>query len=154
MNPRPNANAADRCLRPSNRSSCRGLDRIPQLLLLAWLTGRTGAVELPRGFVEETLATNLNAVTAMAVGPDNRVWIAEQTGLVRLWKAGRLVDQPVLRLPVTDYWERGLIGLTLDPGFPEKPFLYVLYVTDRPFVHHVLSRIELEGDTAVPGSAL
>src|SRR5262249_41037418 len=32
------------------------------------------------------------------------------------------------------------------------PFLYVLYVADRPVVHHVLSQFTVEGDLATPGS--
>src|SRR6185436_5552748 len=35
------------------------------------------AVELPSGFVAETLATNLNCATAIATAPDGRIFIAE-----------------------------------------------------------------------------
>src|SRR5262249_51808910 len=31
-------------------------------------------------------------------------------------------------------------------------FVYVLYVTDRPFVHHVLSRFTVEGDAVISAS--
>jgi glucose/arabinose dehydrogenase len=105
------------------------------------------AVEIPSGFIAETLATNLNAATALAPAPDGRIFIADQTGRVLIWKNGRLLDPPALTLPVTDYWERGLIGLTLDPDFPRAPHLFALYVTDKLVVHHVLSRFTVTGDS-------
>jgi glucose/arabinose dehydrogenase len=110
------------------------------------------AVEVPPGFVVETLATNLNAATALAPALDGRIFLADQTGKLLVWKSGRVLDPPALTLHVTDYWERGLIGLALDPDFPRAPHLYVLYVTDRPFVHHVLSRFTVNGDALDPAS--
>lgn len=110
------------------------------------------AAELPPGFTEETLATKLNAVTAMAAAPDGRIFIADQTGKLLIWKDGKLLDQPALTLHVTDYWERGLIGIALDPDFARNSQIYLLYVTDQPVIHHVLSRFTLQGDTIDPVS--
>ncbi len=31
---------------------------------------------------------------------------------------------------VYNYWDRGLLGLALDPGFPTRPYVYVLYAYD------------------------
>jgi glucose/arabinose dehydrogenase len=123
------------------------------LALASWcLVARSAAADLPRGFTEEVLATNLNAVTAFAPLPDGRILIADQTGKLLLWREGRLLDPPALTLHVADYWERGLIGLALHPDFPRTPHLFVLYVTDRPFTHHVLSCFTLAGDTVNPAS--
>ena len=110
------------------------------------------ATEVPPGFIAETIATNLNAATAIAPAPDGRIFIADQTGPVLVWKNGRVLDTPALTLHVTDYWERGVIGLALDPDFPRAPYLYLLYVTDRPFVHHVLSRFTVGGERIDPAS--
>ena len=110
------------------------------------------AAEVPAGFTEEVLATHLNAATAMAPLPDGRIFIADQTGKLLLWKNGQVLDPPALTLHVTDYWERGLIGVTLHPDFPRTPHVFVLYVTDRPFVHHVLSRFTMNGDVIDPAS--
>jgi len=110
------------------------------------------AVELPPGFVAETIATNLNAATAIAPSSDGRVFIADQTGKLLAWKDGRVSDTPALTLHVTDYWERGLIGVALDPDFPRSPHVFLLYVTDKPFVHHVLSRFTINGDAIDPAS--
>ena len=39
-----------------------------------------------------------------------------------------------LRTKVDDYWDRGLLGLALDPNFPTSPYVYVLYTYDAPLV--------------------
>ena len=31
-----------------------------------------------------------------------------------------------------NYWDRGLLGLALDPSFPARPYVYVLYTFDGP----------------------
>lgn len=119
------------------------------LSLLCW---QLQAVEVPPGFVVETLATNLNAASAISAAPDGRVFIADQTGKLLVWKDGAVLERPALAVRVTDYWERGLIGVTLHPDFPRRPHVFVLYVTDRPVVHHVLSRFTMNGDVAEGGS--
>jgi len=110
------------------------------------------ALEVPAGFVAETIARDLNAATAIAPASDGRIFIADQTGSLLVWKGGRVLDRPALALRVTDYWERGLIGAALDPDFPRSPYIYLFYVTDRPFVHHVLSRFSAAGDGFDPAS--
>gem|GEM_PF-4087157 len=32
--------------------------------------------------------------------------------------------------PAGNFWDRGLLGLTVDPGFPARPYIYVLYTFD------------------------
>src|SRR5437016_1919119 len=129
------------------------LKRLPRtclVLALGFWSLRAFSVELPPGFVAETLATNLNAATAIAPTPDGRIFIADQTGKLLVWKNGRVLPTPSLTLHVTDYWERGLIGVALDPDFPRTQNIFLLYVTDRPFVHHVLSRFTVNGDAVDP----
>ena len=128
----------------------RGSYFIFSCLLSPWFSA--SAVEVPPGFIAETLATDLNAATAIAPAADGRIFIADQTGRVLIWKNGAMLPKPALTLHVTDYWERGLIGLTLHPEFPRPPHLFALYVTDQPFVHHVLSRFTVNGDEIDPAS--
>src|SRR5688572_27721350 len=122
------------------------------LMLLCWFGQQVCAVEVPPGFVVETLATGLHAASAIAPAADGRVFIADQTGKLLVWKEGAVLERPALAVRVTDYWERGLIGVTLHPEFPRRPHVFVLYVTDRPMVHHVLSRFTMDGDVAEGGS--
>ena len=98
------------------------------------------------------VATGLTGCTAMETTADDRVLICEQTGTLRVVKQGKLLEQPALTLKVDDYWERGLIGVTVDPGFPRSPFVYVCYVPREPYPHHRVSRFTMRGDVADPAS--
>jgi len=94
------------------------------------LAGR--AADLPAGFVEEMLAERLDAATAIAAAQDGRIFIAEQTGRLRVWKEGRILSANALDLSerIDNYWERGLIGVTLHPDFPRTPHLFGSKGTD------------------------
>jgi glucose/arabinose dehydrogenase len=105
----------------------------------------TGPIRLPPGFVVRTLVTGLTGCTAMEVLPNGDVLVAEQTGTLRLITAGRLVQQPVATLPVDSTWERGLIGVTVAPDFPQQPWIYVCYVAGKPYPHHRVSRLAVGG---------
>ena len=111
-----------------------------------------GAVRLPDGFVIEPLAGGLTGGTALDVLPDGRVLVCEQTGSLRVVDRGRLLDRPALTLDVDPTWERGLIGVTVDPRFPDPPFVYVCYVAKSPHPHHRISRFTLSGNQADPAS--
>jgi uncharacterized repeat protein (TIGR03806 family) len=108
--------------------------------------------DLPDGFASQVVAAGFTGATAMAVAPDGRVFVCEQTGTLRVVKNGALLPAPALRLDVDSQWERGLIGITLDPRFADNGHLYVVYVSPRPFPHHVVSRFTLRGDAADPTS--
>ena len=114
--------------------------------------GVTGPIQLPDGFEVDTIATGLTGATALETAPDGRIFLCEQTGALRVVHDGKLLAEPAVTLPVTADWERGLIGVTVDPDFPRTPLVYVCYVTGHPYPHHVVSRFPLDGDVARPGS--
>jgi uncharacterized repeat protein (TIGR03806 family) len=109
-------------------------------------------MELPEGFAETVVATGITGATAMAVAPDGRVFVCEQTGALRVVKDDLLLPRPLATFPVDSYWERGLLGVALDPNFPKNGYVYVCYVAARPYPHHRISRVTARGDVAVPGS--
>jgi glucose/arabinose dehydrogenase len=128
-----------------------------QLWLLVAIFGVVGAAspaDLPLGFVEEKVADGISGATGMAVARDGRIFVCEQTGALRVVKNGTMLEDPFLRLEVDSFWERGLIGVTSHPQFPEKPFVFVVYVTAKPYPHHRISRFTAEGDRAKPASEL
>jgi glucose/arabinose dehydrogenase len=143
---------------PVTRTTFDRTPRHPTWLKLAGVTLLTAlgvrAVEVPPGFGVETLATGLNAATALAPAPDGRIFLADQTGPVLVWKNGAVLPAPALDLTrrVDTHWERGLIGLAFHPDFPRTPHLFVLYVAKAPYPHHVLSRFTVTGDTIDPAS--
>jgi hypothetical protein len=124
-------------------------------LLLALAPGLlplSAEVTVPSGFSSEVIASGLSGATAMAVSPDGRIFICEQEGSLRVVKDAEFLPRPFVRLKVDSQWERGLIGVTLDPGFQANGLVYVCYVAPEPTVHHRISRFLTRGDAAVEGS--
>jgi uncharacterized repeat protein (TIGR03806 family) len=110
------------------------------------------AVELPEGFSDTVVATGLTGATAMAVAPDGRVFVCEQTGTLRVIENDILLPEPFVKLTVDSFWERGLIGVALDPDFAKNHYIYVCYVAPKPFPHHCISRFTEKDNTAVADS--
>ena len=115
-------------------------------------SGVAGPIGLPDGFVMKTVATGLSGAVAMDVAPDGRVFVCEQAGTLRVIENDSLLEEPFVSLPVEMNWERGLIGVTVAPDFPSDPHVYVVYVTDKPFTHHRVSRFRAEGNLAQQNS--
>jgi uncharacterized repeat protein (TIGR03806 family) len=109
-------------------------------------------IDLPEGFADTVLATGLTGATAMAIAPDGRLFVCEQTGALRVVKNDVLLPKPFVTVAVDSYWERGLIGVALHPDFPKTPYVYVCYVANTPYSHHRISRFTARGDEAAPGS--
>jgi putative heme-binding domain-containing protein len=114
--------------------------------------GVSGSLRLPPGFRAEVVAGGLTGATAFAAAPDDRLFVCEQTGSLRIVKDCKLLARPFVKLAVDKSWERGLIGCALAPGFPQTPHVFVCYVAVRPYPHHVISRFTADGDMAVMGS--
>ncbi|MDQ3849208.1 MAG: PQQ-dependent sugar dehydrogenase [Actinomycetota bacterium] len=105
------------------------------VMLAAATVGCTaaGAATLPAGFRETTALSGLTLPTAARFAPDGRVFVAEKSGLIMVFDSladttpTRFAD---LRTQVHNFHDRGLLGLALDPSFPAKPYVYVLYTYD------------------------
>ncbi|WP_146153666.1 PQQ-dependent sugar dehydrogenase [Adhaeribacter arboris] len=111
----------------------------------------TQAHTLPAGFSRVQVASGISKPTVMAFTPDGRILVAQQDGILRVIKNGKLLSTPFMQLPVTSNGERGLIGLTLDPNFASNQYLYVYY-TVRGTPRNRISRFTAKGDVVVPGS--
>jgi glucose/arabinose dehydrogenase/PKD repeat protein len=93
------------------------------------------AATLPAGFSEKTVFTGLSQPTAVRFSPDGRVFVAEKSGVIKEFESLTDTTPRVyadLRKNVHDYWDRGLLGLALDPSFPTKNVIYALYTHDAP----------------------
>jgi uncharacterized repeat protein (TIGR03806 family) len=111
-----------------------------------------GEIRLPPEFNARQVARGITGATAMEIAPDGRIFVCEQTGAVRVFKNGELLERPFARLEVDSQWERGLLGIALDPAFAANERLYVCYVASQPNPHHRISRFTVVGDVAGPGS--
>ena len=77
--------------------------------------------------------SGLTSPTAVRFSPDGRVFVAEKSGLIKVFDSLADTTPTIfadLRHEVDDYWDRGLLGMTLDPSFPADPYVYVLYAFD------------------------
>ena len=116
-----------------------------------------GSTSVPAGFTKnERFITGLSRATALAQAPDGRLFIAEQGGVVRVFRAGELLPQPFVQLAVDASGERGLIGITLHPDFPATPYVFVHYtvLAGASGAHNRISRFTAQGDQAMPSSEL
>ena len=115
-----------------------------------------GSASVPAGFTKnERFITGLSRATALAQAPDGRLFIAEQGGAVRVFRAGELQPQPFVQLAVDASGERGLIGITLHPDFPATPFVFVHYTVPAGAAgatHNRISRFTAQGDQAMTSS--
>jgi glucose/arabinose dehydrogenase len=112
-------------------------------------TAARGAT-LPPGFAETLIASGLSAPTAMAIAPDGtmapdgRIFVAEQTGKLRVIKNGALLADAFVNLTVDSTGERGLLGVAFDPAFdasaPGLDFVYVYYTVPGSPPHNRVSR--------------
>lgn len=107
----------------------------------------------PGGFArDQNHITALNNATAFAQANDGRLFIAEQSGSLRLSINGVLQSTPVLTLTVDDQNERGLLGVALDPSFDSNGFVYLYYTSTSGTVHNRVSRFTVSGNVAAPAS--
>lgn len=95
----------------------------------------------PGGFTRNTAwITGLSSATAFAQAPDGRFFVAQQGGALRIVQNGSLLATPFLTLPVDASGERGLIGVTLHPGFATNRWVYVYATTTEGGTHNRISR--------------
>ena len=130
------------------------------LILLA--AGRAEAVTLPADF-QDSLVANANQPTSLAFVPGGRLLIAEEAGVVRVYKNGALNATPALDIHtrVCSDGERGLMAVAVDPQFESNHFIYAYYtwvkngcVFDDPNTPvNRVSRFVLRDDDTVDATA-
>jgi glucose/arabinose dehydrogenase len=111
---------------------------------------------LPADFVETQITGNgLGSTTAMALHPDGRIFVCQQTGELRVIKNNVVLPAPFTTLSVNSSGERGLLGVTFDPNYATNRFVYVYYTATTPTIHNRVSRFTASAaneDVAVAGS--
>ncbi len=103
------------------------------VVLVLAAPGVAQAATYPVGFSERTVFSGLTNPSAIRFASDGRVFVAEKSGLIKVFDSLSDPQPDVfadLRTQVHNFWDRGLLGLALDPGFPGTPYVYVLYTHD------------------------
>lgn len=85
------------------------------------------AQNYPAGFAQQSAGGGLLVQTASAFAPDGRIFVAEQTGRIRIIKNGATLATPFASLTVDASGERGLLGIAVDPDFLTNKFIYVYH---------------------------
>ena len=123
-----------------------------------------GAANVPDDFEDVLVAGGLSSPTAMEFAPDGRLFVTEKSGKLRVVEAdGNLLPDPFvdLRSQVDDRGERGLLGITFDPGFGDDPnntdndYVYVYYTQkdeNGSPAHNRIVRFKADGNVAETGS--
>jgi PKD repeat protein len=126
--------------RPTRR--CRRSPGLLLSLVLVLATGILGAAipsaaqaaTLPAGFAESIVFSGLTNPTAVRFAKDGRVFVAEKRGVIKVFTSLTDTTPDVfadLNANVYNFWDRGLLGMTLAPNFPTDPYVYVLYTYDH-----------------------
>ena len=90
---------------------------------------------LPAGFQESIVFSGLTEPTSIQFSPDGRVFVAEKSGLVKVFQSLTATTPTVfadLRTNVHNFYDRGLGAIALHPDFPHTPYVYVVYTLDAP----------------------
>jgi glucose/arabinose dehydrogenase len=104
------------------------LGTLATLSLVALLPA--AATALPPGFGDRVVHRGLTAPTAVALAPDGRRFVSEKDGTIQVF------DSPTDTTPrqvadlsykVMSAYDRGLEQIVLDPGYPQRPYLYASY---------------------------
>ena len=101
--------------------------------LLGTLIGTADASALPQDFEETTAFSGLTNPTVVRFAAGGRVLVAEKSGLVKSFSGPSDTSADVvadLRTQVHNFWDRGLLGMVLDPSFASNQRIYVLYTHD------------------------
>ena len=90
--------------------------------------------QLPEGFRDKAVIRGLDEPTNLAFAPDGTVFVTEKGGTIQVFDS---IDDPEPRLfadlnvNVMNLYDRGLLGIALDPDFAERPYVYVNYAYDH-----------------------
>ena len=133
----------------------------PTIALVIAACGEDAPAGAPAGFFEAmTVVGGLEEPTTFAFVPDERIFVAEKRGVVRVFKDGALLPRPLIDIQdrVNAAEQRGLLGLAVDPDFQTNGFVYLLYTyehdpsdPDGPKTNQLI-RVTVESDVALPGS--
>ena len=79
---------------------------------------------VPAGFQDEVVLTGLDHPMSIVFAPNGNVFVAEKRGVIMFYTSLADTTPQVfadLNTNVHNYWDRGLMGLAVDPGYPTRP---------------------------------
>ena len=122
---------------------------LPSALVLA-LSALLALAPLPSAAVDDVQAelvvgSDLTTPLFVTAPPgDDRLFVVERGGRIRIVKSGFVVPTPFLQLSVGTGGEGGLLGLAFPPDYAESGLFYVYYTDTSQ--DSVVSRFSVSGD--------
>jgi PKD repeat protein len=118
----------------SIRSAARRVAVCAFLVVAAAAPGTpASAGALPSGFEDTTAFGGLSQPTVVRFAPDGRVFVAEKSGLIKVFDGLSDPTSSVfadLRTEVYNHWDRGLLGMELSHDWENSAAVYVSYTRD------------------------
>jgi len=123
------------------------------LAVLWWSVSQPGAPVSDQVQLS-AVRTGLPWPIALAFSPDGRVFFAERfTGRIQVLGNTTILDSTFFTIPeVASSGEQGLLGLAVDPNFPNSPYVYAYYTRDdaaNGTVYNRLVRIRGSGSVGI-----
>ena len=110
------------------------------------------ATQLPVGFQEDLVVYGLQQPVCAEYAPDGRLFILEKPGRIRIFKDGKLLSKPFLKLNVDALYERGLLSIAFDPNFANNHYVYIYRTIAATTPSNVVERYTANADIALPST--
>jgi glucose/arabinose dehydrogenase len=122
--------------------------------LIESLESRRLLATVPGGFSEQIIATLGAPPTAMEFTPDGRLLVTQESGAIRVIKNNVLLATPAVTIPTDTFFERGLLGIAVDPNFATNGHIYTYHTNapSSPIRQHLVTKWTMSGDTVVGGA--
>ncbi|HEY7590008.1 MAG TPA: PQQ-dependent sugar dehydrogenase [Candidatus Limnocylindrales bacterium] len=108
--------------------------RPPPVVSPAAPTTPAAPATVPTGFRDELVLGGFTEPVAAAFAADGRIVVAEKRGRIQIFASASDTAPGVstlLETGVYNLWDRGLLGMTLDPAFTTgRPYIYVAYTAN------------------------
>lgn len=100
---------------------------------------------VPEGFYDRAVLGGLTNPTVLTFAPDGLVFVGEKSGRIKVFEGlsdGTPTVFADLSGQVHNFWDRGLLGLAVDPEWPARPYVYALHTHS----------VALDASMTAPGS--
>ncbi|MEL6868019.1 MAG: ThuA domain-containing protein, partial [Bacteroidota bacterium] len=111
-----------------------------------YAAAKTKRVPAEDRFVRTVLWQNFNEPMELDVFEDGKVMVVERKGNLFLWDPKRKIADKIATIPVYSDQEDGLMGIAIDPNYPENNWIYLCYSPAGEIPKQHISRFVFDGE--------
>jgi len=97
-----------------------------------------------QGYDIINVVTNLDTPWSLAFSKNGILFFTERPGYVKAFYNNTLINLKVENLNVKEIGEGGLLGIALDPNFPNSPYIYLYYTYEEEKLWNRVVRYKFE----------